>query len=47
MANIQDFIELLGEEVEDLIEDFIEHIAELYTRPDSDAKMDEEVIEQP
>ena len=46
MVNIQDFIELLGEEVEDLMEDFIEYIGEFYVGPDHDAKMHEEVIEQ-
>ena len=44
MANIQDFIELLGEEVEDLMEDLIKHIAELYIGPDCDAEIDKEVI---
>ena len=43
-ANIQDFIELLGEEVEDSTKDLIEHITELYTGPDRDAETDEEVI---
>ena len=46
-ANIQDFIKLLGEEVEDLTEDFIKHIAELYAGPDRDAETDKEVIKQP
>ena len=47
MTNIQDFIKLLGEEVEDLIEDLIKHIAELYAGPDRDAEIDKEVVEQP
>ena len=46
MANIQDFIKLLGEKVEDLTEDLIKHIAELYIGPDRDAETDEEVIKQ-
>ena len=46
-ANIQDFIKLPGEEVEDSTKDLIEHIAELYAGPDRDAEMDEEVIKQP
>ena len=45
MINIQDFIKLLGEEVEDLTEDLIKYIAELYIRPNRDAEIDEEVIE--
>ena len=44
MANIQDFIELLGKEVKDSMEDLIEHIAELYVGPDCDAETDEEVV---
>jgi hypothetical protein len=47
VINIQDFIKLLGEEVEDLTEDLIKHIAELYAGPDRDAETDEEVVEQP
>ena len=47
MANIQDFIELLGEEVEDLTEDLIEYIAELYTGPNRDIEINKEVIKQP
>jgi hypothetical protein len=34
-------------EVEDSIEDLIEHIAELYAGPDRDAETDKEVVEQP
>ena len=47
VMNIQNFIELLGEEVEDSSEDLIEHVAELYAGPDRDAETDEEVVEQP
>ena len=47
VINIQNFIELLGEEVEDSMEDLIEHIAELYTGPDCNAETDKEVIKQP
>ena len=47
VTNIQDFIQLPGEEVEDSTEDLIEHIAELYAGPDRDAETDEEVVEQP
>ena len=34
VTNIQDFIELPGEEVEDSPEDLIKSIAELYAGPD-------------
>ena len=44
MTNIQDFVELPGEEVEDLPEDLIESIAELYAGPNRDAETDKEVI---
>ena len=44
VINIQDFIKLPGEEVEDSIEDLIKYIAELYAGPDRDTKTDEEVI---
>ena len=47
VINIQDFVELPGEEVEDSLEDLIESIAELYTGPDCDAETDKEVINQP
>ena len=40
--NIQNFINLPGEEVEDLTEDLIEYIAELYAGPDRDVEIDEE-----
>ena len=46
MTNIQDFIELLGEEVEGSTEGFIECIAELYVGPNRDAETDKEVIKQ-
>ena len=45
--NIQNFINLLGEEVEDSTEDLIEHVAELYAGPDRDAETDEEDTQQP
>ena len=47
IMNIQDFIKLLGKEVEDSLEDLIEHVAELYAGPNRDMETDEEVIEQP
>jgi len=40
--NIQNFINLLGKEVEDLTKDLIEHIAELYAGPDRNAETDKE-----
>ena len=43
--NIQDFIKLLGEEVEDVMEDLIKYIAELYAGPDRDAEINQEVVE--
>ena len=46
MANIQDFIQLLGKEVEDSTEDLIKYIAKPYIGPDRDAEMDKEVIKQ-
>ena len=42
--NIRNFIKLLGEEVEDLVEDLIKHVAELYIGPDRDIETDKEVI---
>ena len=45
--NIQDFIKLLGKEVEDLSEDFIKYAVELYVGPDYNIETDKEVIEQP
>ena len=47
VTNIQEFIELPGEEVEDSTEDLIEHIAELYAGPNRDTETDKEVVEQP
>ena len=44
VINIQEFIELLGEEVEDLSEDLIEYIVELYPGPDRDAETDKEAV---
>ena len=44
--NIQNFIKLPGKEVEDLTEDLIKHIVELYAGPDRDAETDKEVVEQ-
>ena len=44
MTNIQDFIELPGEEVEDLLENLIKSIVELYAGPDRDMETDKEVI---
>ena len=46
VINIWNFIELLGEEVEDLLEDLIEYVAELYVGPDRDVEIDKEVTEQ-
>ncbi len=42
--NIQNFIKLLGKEVEDLTEDLIKHIVELYAGPDRDIETDKEVV---
>ena len=42
--NIQDFIKLLGKKVEDLLEDLIKSIVELYIGPDRDIEIDKEVI---
>jgi len=42
VTNIRNFIKLLGEEVEDLTKDFIEHVAELYVGPDRDIEIDED-----
>jgi len=47
VTNIQDFIELPGEEVEDLTEDLIEYVVELYAGPDRDAETDKEDAQQP
>ena len=42
VINIQNFINLPGEEVKDSTEDLIEHVAELYAGPDHDAETDED-----
>ena len=47
VINIREFIELRGKEVEDSLEDLIEHIVELYAGPNRDAETDKEVIKQP
>ena len=47
ITNIRNFIKLPGEEVEDSAEDLIEHVAELYARPDRDAETDEDDFAQP
>ena len=47
VINIREFIKLPGEEVEDLSEDLIKHIVELYAGPDRDAETDKEAIKQP
>ena len=44
VINIRNFIKLLGKEVEDLVEDLIKYIAELYAGPDRDIETDKEVI---
>ena len=44
IINIWNFIKLLGEEVEDLVEDLIKHVAELYAGPNRDIEIDKEVI---
>jgi len=45
VINIQDFIKLPGEEVEDLAEDLIEQVEELYAGLDCDAETDEDNFE--
>ena len=45
VVNIRNFIELLGEEVEDLTEDLIEHIAKLCAGPDHNAETNEDESE--
>ena len=47
VMNIRNFIKLPGEEVEDSVEDLIEHVAELYAGPNRDAEIDEDESEQP
>ena len=44
VINIRNFIKLPGEEVEDSVEDLIEHVVELYAGPDRDIETDKEVI---
>ena len=44
MVDIRNFIKLPGKEVEDLLEDLIKSIAELYIGPDRDMEIDKEVI---
>ena len=44
VINIWNFIKLLGKEVENSSEDFIEHIAELYIGPNCNIETDKEVI---
>ena len=45
VANIWNFIKLLGEEVEDSVKDFIKYVVELYTGPDCNIETEEEVID--
>ena len=47
VINIRNFIELPGEEVEDLTEDLIEDVVELYIGPDRNIETDEDESEQP
>ena len=47
VINIQDFIKPPSKEVEDLTEDLIEYIAELYTGPNHNTETDKEAIKQP
>ena len=44
VINIQNFIKLLGKEVEDSSKDLIKHVAELYAGPNRDTEIDKEVI---
>jgi len=44
VINIREFVKLLGEEVEDLLEDLIKHIVELYAGPDRNAELDKKVV---
>jgi hypothetical protein len=44
VLNIWNFIKLPGKEVEDLVEDLIKHVVELYIGPDRDIEIEEEVI---
>ena len=45
VINIWNFIELLGEEIEDLTEDLIEHVAKLYAGPNRNAETNEDEFE--
>jgi hypothetical protein len=45
VIDIRNFIELPGEEVEDLLEDLIKSIVEFYIGPDRDIEIDKEVID--
>jgi hypothetical protein len=47
VINIWDFIKLPGKEVEDLLEDLIKYIVELYAGPDCNTEIDKEAIKQP
>ena len=47
VINIQEFIKLPGEEVEDLSKDLIKHIVELYAGPNRDTETDKEAVKQP
>ena len=42
VINIQNFINLLGKEVEDLTKDLIKYIVELYAGPNRDTETDKE-----
>ena len=44
MVDIRNFIKLPGKEVEDLLEDLIKSIGELYIGPNRDIEIDKEVI---
>ena len=47
VINIQEFIKLPGEEVEDLLKDLIKYVIGLYAGPNRDAETDKEAIKQP
>jgi len=47
IINIWEFVKLLGKEVEDLLEDLIKYIVELYIGPNRDIEIDKGVIKQP
>ena len=44
MVDIRNFIKLPGKEVEDLLEDLIKSIVELYIGPNYNIEIDKEVI---